>query len=168
MFSFFKRKPKNVNPAFSDLSLMLTQEKQNPVYKRELLDEKKLDFTLESIRHIDQYLSQIRNDELDEQEYMKVVLRCGAYIGETMRKINPDWNWFDHKQACKLFDWLQADEPMLSTTAILHNINEGHVAFPLAKVMKFIDNGEEDSTYFFAHTFINFDKLEKQTTSEDD
>ena len=56
MFNFFRRSPSYANREFSDLSFMLFQDRESPTYKRELLDERKLDFSVESLKHLDEYL----------------------------------------------------------------------------------------------------------------
>jgi hypothetical protein len=58
---FFKRKPNNSNLAFEDLSVMLTKDELTPTYKVELLKVDILDFSLESLNQLDEYLNIIRN-----------------------------------------------------------------------------------------------------------
>ena len=81
MLNFSRRSPRYANQEFSDLSYMLFQERGTPTYKRELLDEQKLDFSIESLKHLDEYLESIHADPPHEKDLVGVVLRCGAYVG---------------------------------------------------------------------------------------
>ncbi len=153
--NIFKRKPKHSNQAFEDLSIMLTQEKVAPTYKRELLNIDKLDFSLESFNQLDDYLNIIRKDDLPEDDFMRLVLRTGAYVGEVMRKnSNKGFKWLDYEEAKKVSDLVNHNGKHLGTVAILWSEKNGQ-CFPLAKIMKFIENGPEDSTYFFAKVLMS-------------
>jgi hypothetical protein len=56
MLKFFGGSPGFANRRFSDLSLFLYQQLESPAFKRELLVERKLNFSLESLKHFDEYL----------------------------------------------------------------------------------------------------------------
>jgi hypothetical protein len=154
MLSFFRRSPSYANREFSDLSFMLIQEQQRPSYKRELLDERKLDFSTESLKHLDQYLEALHAAPPKKEDLVVVVLRCGAYVGEVIRKNSPsEINWVAFEEAAKYSDYVKGLGHSLGTAGILW-VNAKTMCFPLAKICKFIENGNEDSVYFFAEVIL--------------
>lgn len=154
MLSIFHKGPKFVDREFSDLSLMLTQDEENPTFRRNLLDKSKLDFSMESLRHIDTYLEALHLSPPEGHDLMRVALRCGAYVGEVMRKELPGtWHWVSHDEAAKHSKMVAGFERSIATAGILWKGGEA-MSFPLGKVCKFIENGNEDSVRFFAEVLI--------------
>lgn len=91
IFDIFKRSPKFQDLAFQDLSIMLTEDTENPTYKREHLNPSLLDFSLESLHHIDEYLEVVhKSAPIDDSDLMRVALRCGAYIGDAINGVRLD------------------------------------------------------------------------------
>ncbi|MDC4227324.1 MAG: hypothetical protein MPW15_24550 [Candidatus Manganitrophus sp.] len=158
MISFFRKKgPKFSDEEFSDLSLMLTQDSQNQTYKRELLNAEKLDFSLESLRHIDEYLEHIHKNPPEGNDFIRLVLRCGAYVGEVIRKhSNKQLHWVSYEEAAKHSESARKLEYTVASAGILFHEPES-MSFPLGKVCKFIENGNEDSVYFFAKVLLERD-----------
>src|SRR5262245_50787584 len=102
MFSFFKRKSEFRDQAFEELARMLTEELGDPPYRRELLDPQKLDFSLASLEHVDDYLDVVHQDQPGEEDLLRVVLRCGAYVGEVIRRLSPrGYHWLDYEGAAR-------------------------------------------------------------------
>ncbi|MDR2678848.1 MAG: hypothetical protein LBB51_05360 [Zoogloeaceae bacterium] len=150
MLSWFSKKPKFVDREFSDLSFMLTQDEQDVTYLRDALDSSKLDFSLDSLRHIDEYLEKLRSAPPDGHDFLRVVLRTGAYVGEVMKRQCPGkYNWIAYDEAAKHSDFVKGLEHSIASTAMLW-YDKGSVLFPLGKVCKYLENGSEDSVYFFA------------------
>lgn len=149
-----------INLAFADLANMLTHEKNNPILNLEFFGSLNMDYSLESIKHIDKYLLSIQKIDLSENEkIIPVVLRTAAYIGESIRKNDQSkkWYWIDFETAKQQKpDFLNGIDHSLEYAAILTNGNS--MSFPLNKVMKFIKNGEEDSLYHFAYFILNYDE----------
>jgi len=161
VFSLFRKGPKVVDEAFADLSLMLTQDEENPTYKRALLDESKLDFSLESLKHIDAYLEVLHQNPPDGHDFMRVALRCGAYVGEVMRKQLPGvFHWVAHEEAARYSKMVAGFEQSIATAGILWKDSES-MSFPLGKVCKFLENGNEDSVYFFAQVLLSAEREQK-------
>ncbi len=161
MVSNFRKGPRFIDQEFADLSLMLTQKTATPTYRSELLDESKLDFSMESLRHIDAYLAALHLNPPDGHDLMRVALRCGAYVGEVIRKQLPGtWHWVGHDEAAKHSKTMAGFERSIATAGILWKSNDT-MMFPLAKVCKFIENGDEDSVRFFAEALIANERQEK-------
>ncbi|HEY7641582.1 MAG TPA: hypothetical protein VH814_17770 [Steroidobacteraceae bacterium] len=154
MFSIFRRGPRFVDREFSDLSLMLTQDEQHPTYRRELLRAEALDFSLESLKHLDEYLEVLHQSPPQGQDFLRVALRCGAYVGEVMRKASPGtYHWVTHEEAAKHSKFIASSQSSIGTAGILWE-NADALSFPLGKVCKFLENGTEDSVYFFARMLL--------------
>lgn len=154
MLSWLSKKPKFVDREYADLSLMLTQENQNITYRRDALDPAQLDFSLDSLHHIDAYLEQLMAAPPDGHDFLRVVLRTGAYVGEVMKKQRPGkYHWIAYDEAAKHSDFVRGLEHSIASAAMLWYDN-GSVSFPLGKVCKYLENGSEDSVYFFAKVLL--------------
>lgn len=134
---------------------MLWKGKKNPIYKLELLDSQKLDFSLESLRHLDEYLRAVYQDLPDEGNKISVALRCGAYLGEVIRKhSDKEFHWYDFEQASMLSNFMKEEEMSLGTSAVLV-ADKNTICFPILKIIKYLENGPGDSTYMFGYFCIN-------------
>jgi hypothetical protein len=155
MFNPFRKSPRYVDQEFSDLSILFCQDPENQTYKRELLEPQKLDFSLGSLKHVDTYLEAVHSAPPEQQdEVVRVVLRCGAYVGEVIRKNSPqELHWVAYKEAARYSAFAKGLEHSVATTGILWR-NPENVCFPLAKICKFIENGCEDSVYSFARVIL--------------
>jgi hypothetical protein len=157
----FNRKPELQDEALSELGQMFAlpeavADDQTP--GSELLDPSRLDFTLESLAFVDDYLDTMRTRNLEEgsEDYSKLVLRCGAYVGEVVRRNaqGKELHWVDYEGAVKVNKDIADFGECLGSAAALWN-GEGGLWFPLSKVQKFLDNGREDSAKFFAEVVIS-------------
>ncbi|MEZ5471642.1 MAG: hypothetical protein R3E90_07665 [Marinicella sp.] len=154
MFSIFKKKPKLNNQANQDLSIMLLDEPNNPVLNHEFFENKKMDFSLESLEILDEYLESLRANLPENEELVKITLRAGSYIGEVIRKNSEtEYNWLDFKEATKVDSSLKRFGFSLGVAAILWSKPNSFV-FPLAKVLKRLENGPEDSVHSLARVAI--------------
>jgi len=120
----------------------------------ENLSRNALDFSLESLKHVDAYLSVLheRRPQRMGRDWVNTILWGGAYVGELIRRNAPrqyDWVDFD--------DWIREypeQVQLLGTQKALEVcafLTPGNGAFtlPLNKVFKFIANGPEDSVRFY-------------------
>ena len=154
MFSFFKKEPKNNNLMHEDLARMLWEEKENPVYYIDLLIPEKLDYSLNSLKHIDKYLEQLHENQPADDEFLKITLRTGSYVGEVIRKHSKEsYNWLNFEEAVKINSSLENFGENLGTVGMLWS-KPANFIFPLGKVLKFIENGNEDSVHSFANAVI--------------
>jgi hypothetical protein len=153
--------PKDQTPALSDLSQIFYEDPST--FGRQHLDRRRLDFSVESLRHVNQYLEAIRKDKDVEKQGVtraKVVLRAGAYVGEVIRKNDNkvQWHWIDHEGAMQVEPKLfESFGKTIATAAVLYDGKKGFV-FPLGKVEKYLNNGAEDDVYFFAKVIMSHEK----------
>ena len=154
----------NQNDAFNEFAIQLVQDEKNPTFNREFLKPKQLDYSLESLNFINKFLIDADKKELHLMPYEDIVrlaLRTGAYVGETVRKNdkNIEWNWVEYDEAIKLHPEIsQYQEKSLGTRFLLIGTNKKdsivHFSFPINKVLKNLENGDEDSVYAFAITQV--------------
>ena len=155
MPSFFKKKPKINNEANQDLSVMLFENSDDPVRDQKFFDNKHMDFSAESLEIIEEYLESLRSNLPESEELVKITLRAGSYIGEVIRKNSPiKYNWLEFKEAEKLNPQIGDIGFGLGTAAILWAEPDDFL-FPLAKVLKRLENGPEDNVHTFAKVVID-------------
>jgi len=157
-FASLAQAPEDQTPALSDLAQMFFEDPAT--FGREHLDRRRLDFSVESLKHINGYLEAIRKDKGVEAQWTRVVLRAGAYIGEVIRRNDKktQWRWIDYEGARqvdpKVFELFGK---RVATAAVLYDGNKGF-AFPLAKVEKYLENGAEDNVYLFAVVIMSHER----------
>ena len=150
MFSFFKRKPKFNNEAGEDLALMLTNYPEDPLRNADFFSNFDMDFSIDSLIHVDSYLESLRDDLPENEELVKITMRCGSYVGEVIRRSSSEpYNWLEHNQAEKINKQFKNWGFGLATASVLW-IEPDKFIFPFAKVLKRLENGSEDSVHFFA------------------
>jgi hypothetical protein len=148
MFSrLFNRKQDGV---LKELSQMLTMEKKQPTLDLDFFENKKMDYSIESTKTIMKYLDNIKTNTKYDEEYQRVVIRTGAYIGEVIRTNSiKEYHWYYYDTACKLVKGLSTIEKMLGTGAVMISKKDNEVLFPLGKVMKYLENGSEDNLNYY-------------------
>ena len=138
------------------MAQMFVASPDNPTPGSELLDSSKLDFSLESLGVVNQHLEVMRQKNLDGELFIKFIFRCGAYVGEVIRRNAKDkkYHWLDYKEAAKLNKTVAGLKEDLGTVVILWDSKDGF-SFPFGKVIKYLQNGSEDSVKFFAQFLIS-------------
>lgn len=130
----------------------------------EKLNRDKLDYSVSSLKYVDEYLKIVRRKNLNDHQTSLIVLRCGAYCGEVIKNNTHGLEWIAYEQEVLLENimgqWKIKKDPIYSY--FLYGSHSKSLIQPLQKVIKFIENGEEDSLEFFAkamighHGFFNF------------
>ncbi|MFC3903057.1 hypothetical protein SAMN05421749_104139 [Acinetobacter marinus] len=153
--------PIDQNQAMSELSEIFFLDKTLPIFDYDFINEKNMDYSITSLQYINAYLDEIRkHDELPNEDYFRIVLRTGAYVGEVLRRNeqNHDLNWIGYDQFSKM-DYpqeIKGDQISYGTMAVLIDSNSNMVVFPLQKIEKYLQNGEEDSLKFFVEAAIEY------------
>ncbi len=156
IWPFRSKQPKLQDEALADLAQMFLSSPDDPTPGSELLDVTPCNFTVESLRAMDDHLEVMRRRSLEGEALMKFVLRCGAYVGEVIRRHSPtgtSWHWVTYDDAARLDQRLGSIGKSLGTAAVLWDGSEGF-CFPLARVGKYLENGAEDSVSVFAQMII--------------
>jgi hypothetical protein len=153
---FWKKRPEYSDQALNELSATFFTDSQDPTFGLEHLKAERLDYSIESLAEINSYLEVIRSDPNVKEVWNKVVLRCGAYVGEVIRRNSNhrEYHWIDYKNALKVDEaTFEKFGYVIGTAAVLYS--EGpSFCFPLAKVEKYLLNGPEDDVQFFAESIL--------------
>jgi hypothetical protein len=152
IWPFRSKQPKLQDGALADLAEMFLSNPEDPTPGGESLDRVRFDYAIESLRAMDDHLEAMRARGLEGEALMKFVLRCGAYVGEVIRRHAPTgtaWHWVTYADAVHLDARLGSIGQSLGTAAVLWDGQEGF-CFPLARVGKYLENGAEDSVWVFA------------------
>ena len=124
---------------------------------KEYLDTSKLDYSLDSLKLVDQYLDKVRENikSFTSDQHIKVIARCGAYCGEVIRKnTKKKFEWIEYDTAISLDPRIKSiGEKSIATLYILHGEGKDF-SFPFSKVGKYIQNGPEDSLWGFASMIL--------------
>ena len=155
VLSLFKKKPKLNNEANEDLSLMLFDNSDDPVRDQGFFDNKPMDFSVETLEILEEYLESLRSNLPEDDELVKITLRAGSYVGEVIRRNSPiKYNWLEFSEAEKINPQIKEMGFGLGTASILWTEPDDFV-FPLAKILKRLENGAEDNVCFFAKVAID-------------
>ena len=83
IWPFGSKQPKVQDEALADLAQMFLSNPEDPTPGSESLDAARCDCSLESLRVVDAHLEAVRAGRLGGPAMMKLVLRCGAYVGRS-------------------------------------------------------------------------------------
>lgn len=130
------------------------------VVLQERLAQDRLDFSLESLKVVDDYLEDLRT--LGEEalfrhpRFTATMGRAGAYVGEVLIKAAPDkFQWISFEEAGESgAPGISPDEPELWWFLTLRQ-QETKLTWPINKVLKRIANGDEDSIYGYGRWILN-------------
>ena len=146
-----------VNDTFEEFADFFTGECEagEKLAHAEILNRPALDYSLDSLKVVDEYLERLFEcrPERMGRDWVNVILWGGAYVGEVIRRnARRKYNWVDFD------DWLDehpeqsqflGTEKELQVCAFL-TPGGGAFTLPLNKVYKFIATGPEDSVWFYA------------------
>jgi len=148
----FAQAVENHNEDLASIALLFSEKDGPPTPGAEYLDYGKLDYSLESLKHVNEYLKKAREMKTIDRDWKKVTLRAGAYVGEVIRRGSRKSKpvWIDFETAKKLSPkFFTGGEDELGLVFVLYDGKDGF-SFPIAKVQKFLANGPEDDVYSFA------------------
>lgn len=147
MLPFCRPTPKFEDHALHELALRIHSDNEHPTFLRELLAEKDLDFSLESLKKIDDYLTVVRKEPPEDADIYRVILRVGAYVGEVFRNHCPnDYHWLRYGEAIKVVKYLEYRENAISTCCVLWKPAISLV-FPLDRVSRIIEGDGENNLF---------------------
>jgi hypothetical protein len=143
--------------AVADIAELFVGSSPEPTPWEELLRRELLDFSVDSLEHVNAYLESVRQQPGVDDVRNRICLRAGAYLGEVIRRngLPEDWHWLDYENARKInqksFDQFGH---CISTAFVLRQGGESF-CFPLGKIHKYLENGREDNTRSFAQVIIS-------------
>ena len=93
-----------------------------------------------------------------EKQRNRIVLRCGAYVGEVMKRNSGtrEFHWLDYDAAKTIGNnSLNSLPKVIGTDYVLYEINTGLICFPLAKVEKYLENGRQEDVKYFVIALLS-------------
>jgi hypothetical protein len=112
-----------------------------------------LDYSLESLHSVDRYLDYLHQhaDEIEDQEYTNTILAAGCYLGEVVRRCAPiEYQWVNYADYFPNHPKLAKMVPEgVGTSAVLVSA-AGAMTMPLNKIARYIGEGPENNTHFYA------------------
>lgn len=158
MKKHFINKLPEPNIVVSSIADLLLTDKDSDDFQKKYLEKEKLDYSVQSLKYVDQYLEKARSNKksLSNDQYATIILRCGSYSGEVIRKnSHKDFTWVTFDEAVKNHEKIKEFGRSLLTQYVLEDRKTNQVIFPMAKVEKYVSNGKEDSLYFYATVVID-------------
>ena len=137
------------------------REKELTIVDSDCLARSKLDFSEISLIEVDSYLATLhrkhrREDVVADPRFEGTAAGLGAYVGEVMRRKRPaeiEWASFDEMKAIvpEAARFVEDAPPFIRE----FNLMRGkQLAWPGAKVLKFVENGAVDSVAYFASVML--------------
>jgi hypothetical protein len=146
-----------VNDIFEEFAACFTGELDgdSEIIHPERLDRRKLDYSLQSLKVVDEYLMYMHTNLPEEigREWDNAVLWGGAYVGEVIRRNAPrQYDWVDFDDFIREYPdttRLLGAEKQLGFCALL-TPGGGAFTMPINKMLRFIFDGPADSVSFYA------------------
>lgn len=123
-------------------------------YKNELRSNI-LNYSTESLHEVDRYLALVHTKRLDNKsiEYQNTVLWCGAYTGEVIKRNAPaGYHWLHYEEYMKNKEQQikQLIPYLMGTHFMLADTDSTYVTMPVNKVIRAIEEGNENNIHFYA------------------
>ena len=103
--------PVDLNVMMSSVALLLSSDSSvtEELPNIDSIDKKKLTYSIDSLQFVDDFLLEIKKiKSLSDQQLFAVILRCGAYCGEVIRRTSKQkFTWIS-------FDEAATKDPMLN------------------------------------------------------
>lgn len=148
-------------PGFCDILLgiaVFTGDDNAGLPLAELIPRDKLDFSVDSLRYLDQYLAAVAPQfkTLPGPAMANIVVAAGAYLGEVIRSNTPEagyWHWACYDDvALDQPDFVQKRPRIPAFFAILDGRDQ--MMYPLAQVEYILTNPDSDTAHHCARHVI--------------
>jgi hypothetical protein len=154
----FLRESAFCDNVFNDMAMMLTENRDRPTYRRELLQPELLDFSHDSLHHLDDFVHTLHQEMIPSEELTRMSLRMGAYVGEVIRLncTEMEFHWLDYQDAANKSAAVNAAGMSVQVAAVLWAEDADRMCFPIAKVCKYLEDRQPDeSLYAYARLAIS-------------
>lgn len=112
----------------------------------------KMDFTVNSLKQLDGYLQVLHDNReaISEQQITNIALAAGAYLGEVIRRnAHRKYQWLNYQAYFQTQPEKQGLFPYCTGTSALLAASNTAMTLPINKVLRFIDEGPENSTDYY-------------------
>lgn len=139
-----------------NLARLFHSNKGEAIFGFRCLDSTRLDYSVGSLRHVNQYLEQICRMQGIEEAWPCVVVYVGAYVGEVIRRTDRahTWFWIDFDAAQSLNAQLfERYGRGVGTAAVLYS-GARECALPLEKVDRYLRGNDDEDLFAFAEAVL--------------
>ncbi len=153
-----------LNPIFQDFSDRFVGRIRaaNDIVLPKKLSRFALNYSIESLVHVDEYLAAVRADvsQLDQfqTELNNTMLWGGAYVGEVLRKnAQRVYKWIDYEDFMPTHPSLAGiiGPRTLATCAFLYEPKRDSMCMPINKVVRCIYEGPDNNVHYFATGWLD-------------
>ena len=124
----------------------------------EALDRRRLDFSVESLRAVDEWLEQAWNAGVRlSEETAETIIWAGAYLGEVIRRnAKRRYRWLPYEEYMES----QSEEiremiPYTFGTQFILAASDSEMTLPINKVCRWLDEGPENNLHYYASAEIS-------------
>jgi hypothetical protein len=118
------------------------------------LQRKRLDFSVESLKAVDEWLARLHADgvEPSASEAAETIVWTGAYVGEVIRRNSSRaYRWMHYEEYMASQDTaLQDVIPYSFGTQFVLTAGAGVMTLPINKVGRWLDEGPQNDLHFYA------------------
>jgi len=139
--------------------LTMPNNSLSPPYRPDLLKSDALDFSVDSLHHVDDYLGFVRKTIPRDDDLATVCMQCGSYVGEVIRRASPPGScrWVSFAAAMPHGPGAEPDPVGPHNFARL--LCGKASSYPFGKVLKRLKDGEEHNVWAFATMVIQLNNL---------
>lgn len=119
-----------------------------------------LDYSPESLKEIDRYLNLLYKIHFNESstDYQNVIVWCGAYVGEVIRRnavIEFHWVHYDDYMKDKDVGLKKMIPLTLTSHTVLFAVNSKYMTMPMNKIARWLDEGPANNIEYYASVDIS-------------
>jgi hypothetical protein len=150
MFSFLNR-TKLIKDDLKGIAKLMYKDVSNDTWDQVNLTKKNLNFTIESIRYINNYTKRLTSEvdrTLLNNHFDLFVFRLGAYIGEVIKSnINQDFKWYEFDSVYHYSSKLDGIHKSIKEEAVLYSKKGDIVILPLTVVAQLLEGNPRYSNF---------------------
>ena len=119
------------------------EDVSDQAWDQENLTKGNLDYTIDSLQYIDQYVKRLMSTEFGKEllnnYFNNLVNRIGAYIGEVIKNnIKRDYHWYEFNSIYNYSSKLDRFDGRIKTQSLLYSNKSDTVILPLYEVSQYL------------------------------
>ncbi|WP_456274693.1 hypothetical protein [Bacillus sp. AK031] len=142
MFGFAK-KDKLIKDDLKGIAKLMYQDVSKDAWDQENLTKNNLDFSIESVRYLDQYTTRLIKGEYEsdllDTYFDNFVSRLGSYIGEVVKRgMDQDFQWYESDSVYRYSSNPDVEYRDAKIQTVLYSKKKDVVISPLLVVLQFL------------------------------
>jgi hypothetical protein len=136
--------PEIMDEAMEELAEMLWDDEEEPTFHEEFLYDYDLDFSVDSVKILTDYLDEVKKLNPSEDELDILILRAGSYLGEVIRKSSKIvWHWYEDETADYFNPGFDDIPWSLGVSSVMVHEPSGTMIYPILQVENYLTTGME-------------------------